>query len=116
MNRSNASRTSCGSVPVIALILTRRANLGKLVRQHDVPIVSLADDLGLDRLHLAAAGGLKGLTRVREPDQRLEVLDRGEDQGQFARAVAVEGRLGLKPAGVDGLRAVGPGRGVGGRG
>ena len=105
MKRSKASRASCGQAAGHRPGFFSGRGCGRAARivGQEIRFVSLADDLWLDGLHLAPPGGLQRLLGVAVGDQRLEVLDRREDQRAARQRMQVERALRREPAGVDGL-------------
>src|SRR5512133_2695845 len=97
---------ACSSCPDSCAPGVLTAGSGELVRQDDPLLLALALHARLDWLYLAPARRVQRLAGAGEADERLQVLDRGEDQGQLAGVVLGERVLRVEPAGVHRLRAV----------
>src|SRR2546421_334816 len=112
MNRRKTSRSSAGRV-LVTTENYRSSRVAGLARQHDPPRLALAHHPRQDRRRLPPPRRRQRLLGAAEGEQRLELLDRREDQLQIPGAMGVERGRRLEPAGVVGLVAVRPRRRVG---
>src|SRR5215207_7013153 len=106
MKRSKTDWTSGGSEAVTLGNLPLFLLVAGLAGEHDAGLLARAEDLRLDRPHVAPAGVLEQRLGRRERLELLEVLDCREDEQQQAVAVRLERVARRRPAEVHALVAV----------
>src|SRR5690349_8996265 len=106
--RSSADTSAIPRSPVGPVTVTVSPSVGiaGLTGQDDLRQVLLHQDLGHDGLHVARPGVVQGVLHRVELRQLLEVLDRGEDEAELARAVGGESVRRPQPAEVHAFLAV----------